>query len=61
MVGSGMVQVPIWGWVLIVAGTAVLSWASIKWGPAIERRLYRRIARDDMKGGPEDNAPQEDA
>jgi uncharacterized membrane protein YdjX (TVP38/TMEM64 family) len=33
LVGSGMVQVPIWGWVLIAVGTVAFSWASIKWGP----------------------------
>ena len=43
LVGSGMVHVPVWGWALIAAGTAALAWASIKWGPAIEQRLYRRI------------------
>ena len=50
MVGSGMVQIPVWGWALIAAGTAVLAWASIKWGPAIEQRLYRRIAGGDTQG-----------
>jgi uncharacterized membrane protein YdjX (TVP38/TMEM64 family) len=44
LVGSGMVHVPVWGWALIAAGTATFAWASIKWGPAIEQRVYRRIA-----------------
>jgi len=43
LVGSGALTVPIWGWILIAAGTAAFAWASIKWGPAIEQRLYRRI------------------
>jgi len=60
MVGSGMVHVPVWGWALIAAGTAAFAWASIKWGPAIERRLYRRIAGGDVLGGEtEDVSPPE--
>ncbi|MFC2079126.1 TVP38/TMEM64 family protein [Candidatus Bipolaricaulota bacterium] len=43
LVGSGMVHVPGWGWALIAAGTAALAWASMKWGPAIEQRVYQRI------------------
>ena len=50
LVGSGMVRVPVWGWALIAAATAVLAWASIKWGPAVERRLYRRIAGSSAEG-----------
>jgi uncharacterized membrane protein YdjX (TVP38/TMEM64 family) len=44
LVGSGLVSVPLWGWALIAAGTAAFAAAAIKWGPAIERRLYHRIA-----------------
>jgi len=43
MVGSGMIHVPAWGWALIATATAALAWAAMKWGPAIEQRLYRRI------------------
>ena len=51
LVGSGMLSVPPWGWALTVAGTAVLAWAAIKWGPAIEQKLYRRITRDGEPSG----------
>ncbi len=43
MVGSGMIHVPTWGWALIAAATVVAAWAAMKWGPAIEQRLYQRI------------------
>ena len=43
MVGSGMIQVPPWGWVLIAIATVGIAWAAMKWGPAIEQRLYQRI------------------
>jgi uncharacterized membrane protein YdjX (TVP38/TMEM64 family) len=46
LVGAGMVQVPLWGWALIAAGTVALAWASIKWGPTIEHRLYARVTRN---------------
>jgi uncharacterized membrane protein YdjX (TVP38/TMEM64 family) len=46
LVGAGMLEVPIWGWALIAVGTAFFAWVSIKWGPAIEQRLYDRITRD---------------
>jgi uncharacterized membrane protein YdjX (TVP38/TMEM64 family) len=46
LVGAGMLEVPVWGWALIVLGTASFVWVSIKWGPAIEQRLYNRITQD---------------
>jgi len=46
LIGSGALNVPTWGWALIATGTAAFAWVSIKWGPVIERRLYRRIAGD---------------
>ena len=46
LIGSGALQVPVWGWALIAIGTAAFAWVSITWGPIIERRLYRRIAGD---------------
>jgi len=45
MVGSGMIHVATLGWALIAAATVVLAWAAMKWGPAIEQRLYQRITR----------------
>ena len=59
LVGSGMVQVPVWGWALIAAATAALAWASIKWGPAVERRLYRRIAGGSAEGTDRPKVEQE--
>jgi len=50
LVGSGMVRVPVWGWALIAAATAAIAGVAIKWGPSIERRLYRRIAGDGVQG-----------
>lgn len=43
MVGSGMIHVPTWGWALIAAATVAVAWAAMKWGPAIEQRLYQRL------------------
>jgi uncharacterized membrane protein YdjX (TVP38/TMEM64 family) len=65
LVGSGAVHVPVWGWAVIAAGTAAIAWASIKWGPAIEQRLYRRIAgktksANEAEGDPA-NGPDEAA
>ncbi|MFC2107979.1 TVP38/TMEM64 family protein [Candidatus Bipolaricaulota bacterium] len=49
LVGAGVVQVPSWGWAVIAAGTVALAWVSIKWGPAIEQRLYHRITRGNSR------------
>ena len=43
LVGAGLVNVPVWGWAVIAVSTAAFAAAAIRWGPAIERRLYRRI------------------
>ena len=43
LVGAGLVNVPVWGWAVIAVGAATFAAAAIRWGPAIERRLYRRI------------------
>jgi uncharacterized membrane protein YdjX (TVP38/TMEM64 family) len=44
LVGAGLLQVPTWGWALIGIGTAALVGASLKWGGAIEKRLYARLS-----------------
>jgi len=61
LVGAGMLHVPSWGWALIAAGTVALAWASIKWGPSIEARLYRRIAERTGESGGKPNLDQEHA
>jgi uncharacterized membrane protein YdjX (TVP38/TMEM64 family) len=43
LVGSGMLEVPVWAWVLIGAATVGLAWVFMKWGPLIEQKLYDRI------------------
>ena len=45
LVGSGFVTIPLWGWAPIGAASIAFVWAAMKWGPAIERRLYKKITR----------------
>lgn len=39
LVGSGMLQIPVWGWVVIVVVCAALFILSLRYGPKVEERL----------------------
>ena len=45
LVGSGVVQMPIWGWVLIGAAALALVWLSYRYGEKINEWLLRRMAK----------------
>ena len=67
LVGAGLLQVPVWGWGLIAIGTAALAGASLKWGGAIEKRVYTRLSgtkrsdRDAVNGAARSDASEPDA
>jgi uncharacterized membrane protein YdjX (TVP38/TMEM64 family) len=43
---AGLEGAPAWVWAVAAVGFALLVWAGIRFGPALEKRLVGRLARD---------------
>lgn len=44
---AGLEGAPAWVWALAVVGFGLMVWAGIRYGPALERHLVRRLSRSD--------------
>lgn len=42
LVGGGVISLPLWGWVLIIAAVAGVFVLSLKYGPAVEEKIIAR-------------------
>lgn len=45
LVGGGVIEMPVWGWAIIVAACAALFVLSLRYGPRLEERLLERLKR----------------